>query len=397
MDKNTEKTIWIILYFSFTLIFLLLLYSSNENRVIIGFLSSLLIISVSIRLSILYPNPSKKYIGKFLIFVDLTVVYLIFAADTSGISILYTIIIIMDSIFFHSYTFSFLIIVLGYLSFIINKISTPSLYTNLGNISLSSVIALLGFVFLSSILYFLKEQIIQRSKLSNSMNEIEEKNIKLEKAYSKLKEHSEALEEMAALKERNRISRELHDTVGHTLTTVFVEIEAGKRLLIKDKPGGLDKITLAQEQVRKGLKDIRSSVTMMKEGKDLIEFIPSLKLILEDTKLHTDVKIQYDISLSKNIPKTYEKIIYNSLLEGITNGIKHGNAKEFIFKLYDSDGNIFFYLEDKGLGSENIILGFGLTNMKESVESVNGEFNLKYLKEKGFIIEFILKEDLNLW
>lgn len=393
MDKNTEKTIWIILYFSFTLIFLLLLYLSNENRVIIGFLSSLLIISVSLRLSVLYPNPSKKYIGKFLIFVDLTVVYLIFATDMSGISILYTIILIMDSIFFHSYTFSFLIIVLGYLSFIIYKISTPSLYPNLGHISLSSIIALLGFVFLSSILYFLKEQIIQRSKLSNSMNEVEEKNIKLEKAYSKLKEHSEALEEMAALKERNRISRELHDTVGHTLTTVLVEIEAGKRLLVKDKPGGLDKITLAQEQVRKGLKDIRSSVTMMKEGKDLIEFIPSLKLILEDTKLHTDVKIHYDISLDRNISKTYEKIIYNSLLEGITNGIKHGDAKEFIFKLYDGDENIFFYLEDKGLGSEDIILGFGLTNMKESVESVNGEFNLKYLKEKGFIIEFVLKGD----
>lgn len=393
MDKNTEKTIWIILYFSFTLIFLLLLYLSNENRVIVGFLSSLLIISVSLRLSVLYPNPSKKYIGKFLIFVDLTVVYLIFATDMSGISILYTIILIMDSIFFHSYTFSFLIIVLGYLSFIIYKISTPSLYPNLGHISLSSIIALSGFVFLSSILYFLKEQIIQRSKLSNSMNEVEEKNIKLEKAYSKLKEHSEALEEMAALKERNRISRELHDTVGHTLTTVLVEIEAGKRLLVKDKPGGLDKITLAQEQVRKGLKDIRSSVTMMKEGKDLIEFIPSLKLILEDTKLHTDVKIHYDISLDRNISKTYEKIIYNSLLEGITNGIKHGDAKEFIFKLYDSDENIFFYLEDKGLGSEDIILGFGLTNMKESVESVNGEFNLKYLKEKGFIIEFVLKGD----
>ena len=131
----------------------------------------------------------------------------------------------------------------------------------------------------------------------------------------------------------------------------------------------------------------------MKEGKDLIEFIPSLKLILEDTKLHTDVKIHYDISLDRNISKTYEKIIYNSLLEGITNGIKHGDAKEFIFKLYDSDENIFFYLEDKGLGSEDIILGFGLTNMKESVESVNGEFNLKYLKEKGFIIEFVLKGD----
>lgn len=397
MNKNTEKTIWIILYFSFTLIFLLLLYLSNENRVVIGFLSSLLIISVSIRLSVLYPNPSKKYIGKFLIFVDLTVVYLIFATDTSGISILYTIIIIMDSIFFHNYIFSFLTIVLGYISFIIHKISTPSLYPSLGAISLSSVIVLLGFVFLCSILYFLKEQIIQSSKLSNSMNDIEEKNIKLEKAYCKLKEHSEALEEMAALKERNRISRELHDTVGHTLTTVLVEIEAGKRLLIKNKPGGLDKITLAQEQVRKGLKDIRSSVTLMKEGKDLIEFIPSLKLILEDTKLHTEVKIQYHISLTKNISKTYEKIIYNSLLEGITNGIKHGNAKEFIFKLYDKDGNIFFYLEDKGLSSKDIILGFGLTNMKESVESVNGEFNLKYIKEKGFIIQFILGEDLNLW
>ena len=393
MDKNTEKTIWIILYLSFTLIFLLLIYFSNENRVILGFLSSLLIISVSIRLSIIYPVSHKKHIGKLMLFFDLTIVYLIFVTDMSGVSILYTIILIMDSIFFHSNKFSFLIIVLGYLSFVVYNASMPSLYPTIGPISFSSLIALLGFSFLASILYFSKQQIIQSTKLSSSMKEIEEKNIKLEKAYIKLKEHSEALEEMSALKERNRIAREIHDTVGHTLTTVLVEMEAGKRLLVKNKAAGLEKIDLAQEQVRKGLYDIRKSVRLLKEGKDLIEFIPSLKLLIEDTQLHTEIKISYDILLNEDIPKNYEKIIYNSLLEGLTNGIKHGRATEFIFKLYKENKNIYFYLEDNGIGSDDMIMGFGLTTMKESIEELGGSFNVISYPKGGCIIKFNLLEE----
>ncbi len=384
MDKNTEKIIWIILYVSFIFIFIFLILFSPENRAILGILSSLLIISSSLRLSIIYLNDKNKSLGKCLIYMDLAVIYWLLLIDKSNVSILYILIILIDSILFHDKRFSIFIIILSYISYMLSKVPNLLLIFDYRQ---SAFLALVGagiFAFISSILYFTKHQILQKQKILNIMEQLEHKNMQLQKAYEKLKEHSEALEEMAALKERNRIAREIHDTVGHTLTTVLVEMEAGKRLLCKDKKDlALEKIDLAQEQVRKGLVDIRKSVRLLKEGEDILDFIPAIKLLIEDTMKHTGIKVDYNINIDNDIPKNIQKIIYNGLMEGLTNGIKHGNSSKFMFRLYVENQHVFFYLKDNGVGFENIDLGFGLSAMKEQVESVKGYFNMSSIINEG--------------
>lgn len=390
MDKNTEKTIWIILYVSFIFTFLFLIFISKENRVNIGILSSLLIISISTRLSIFYAEDKTKKLGKFLIFIDLIIIYWCMLIDSSSISNLYMLIIVIDSIFFHENNFGFLMVLLSYVSYILAKVPNFLVVLNFKELIFILLIGLAIFTFVTSILYFTKHQIIQKQKLMKSLKEIEDKNKQLERAYKKLKEHSEALEDMAAIKERNRIAREIHDTVGHTLTTVLVEIEAGKRLLDKNKALAIEKINLAQEQVRKGLQEIRRSVRMLKEGKEIIAFIPSIKLLIEDTIKHTGIDIFYDININTPIPTNIEKVVYNSLLEGLTNGIKHGNCTSFEFKLSAEENTLSFYLKDNGVGTKELVLGFGLTVMKEGIEDLNGEFNFNCGYENGCTLSFTI-------
>ena len=77
------------------------------------------------------------------------------------------------------------------------------------------------------------------------MYQLKIKTKQLESMYEKLKDASAQLEDVTALRERNRIAREIHDTVGHTLTTVLMEMEAGERLLKTDQELALEKLRLA--------------------------------------------------------------------------------------------------------------------------------------------------------
>jgi len=208
---------------------------------------------------------------------------------------------------------------------------------------------------------------------------------KLEKdcVYSNLKGAYEKLEMMTILKERNKIAREIHDTVGHTLTTVLVEIEASKRLIRVNSDLSLEKLNLAQGQVRKGLNDIRSSVRVLEKGDELLEFYPSLEALIKDTELHSEVTIKAQIDSSLILNRQAEKILFSSLLEGLTNGIRHGRSTAFLFKLFMKEDRVCFSLEDNGVGAGTLSLGFGLRAMRDRVYELDGSFDINSDIEEG--------------
>jgi len=237
----------------------------------------------------------------------------------------------------------------------------------------------LGFAFVFSIIYFLKQQIHQKQLLAKTMKELEYKN-------NKLKETSKALEEVSIIKERNRIAHEIHDTVGHTLTTVLIEMEACKRLIDIDSKLSKEKLTMAQSQVRKGLNDIRTSVRSMKNHQDLIDFPGAIRNIIIETQKHTGVNIEHEIHLADEIPSIYKKILIRALQEGLTNGIKHGYSTDFNFLLTQNQEGLIFILKDNGCGTDQIHLGFGLQAMKERVDEFQGRFKVSSSKDNGFTI-----------
>lgn len=236
------------------------------------------------------------------------------------------------------------------------------------------------------IICFAKFEIIQRRTISTMMYELKRKTKQLEDAYVKLRDNTRDIEEITILKERNKIAREIHDTMGHTLTSVLIELEAGERLLKNDQDLAIQKINLAKGQVRKGLSNIRESVGVLNKGKEILGFVPSLKLLLEETALHGDIYVKYEISKIPQLSEMQENVLYRALQEGLTNGIKHGKSTAFVFILKYENGNISFQLQDNGIGCDNIVFGFGLAAMEQRIREVGGTLNVNSLYGEGCTI-----------
>lgn len=210
-----------------------------------------------------------------------------------------------------------------------------------------------------------------------------------------MKETAIALSEKMVLEERNRLVGEIHDTVGHTLTTINIQIEAGKRL-IQNKPDvAIEKFERSQEQIRIGLREIRNSLRLLKDDNHtgISDYLFSLRNFISNTEEITGVKINSIINVTNPLSAKKQALLYRALQEGLTNGIRHGSSSHFDFTLYESDDNIIFKLKDNGEGVDEIQSGLGLTTMRSRVKELNGEIYVESKKGQGFTITIYLPLD----
>lgn len=384
MGEKAEKTLTVIFYsVMFTVLAILVLQNLEEPWPLV-LLSGILFISFTIRNANIYGSPKYRKVGMLLIFIDAALVFIINQFDKSGYSHIYYFILIGDSLIAFSYKYS---IFTGAICFLFNATDLYS-RTNDINSSLITTLALnmLAYISVFAVMSIAKYEIQQREKIAAIMYELKFNKKQLENAYQKLTETSEELEDLTALRERNRIAREIHDTVGHTLTTVLLEIEAGERLLNTNGELALEKFGIAKEQVRKGLSDIRDSVKTLKAGRDMLDLEASIKLLINDITKHGDVFIRYEISNLPQVGEVYQKALYRALQEGITNGIKHGRSTAFVFRLSYEDNVLRFLLQDNGDGTDKITPGFGLTGMEERIRELGGEMVIQSKQGEGFCI-----------
>lgn len=215
------------------------------------------------------------------------------------------------------------------------------------------------------------------SELKELNNTLEEKVMeRTEKLTSSLKEMAAARAEMSALAERNRIAGEIHDIVGHTLTTTIIQIEAGKRLLNKDLPLAIEKLDLSQELVRNGLNEIRRTIHTIREEETEFILEKEIEQLIDMTERYAGVHITFSISPLPALHALQKKFLYHALQEGLTNGIQHGQSTRFFFTLSAQDGHLLFQLEDEGIGCENIVYGFGLQTMEKRAHELRGILSL---------------------
>ncbi len=389
MDRISENVSDSLTYISFIFVFVATISQNIENRGIILFLSIVLLASFLYKDFILYrlyyEKLYTKKIKKFLFF-ELFIICFIFYFDKSNTSMIYFLILTSHSVFYFSTKKGILFTMLAYVLFNITA-RTKSVSISLDQVFMILVVNAFPFVLIFMFSFLIKRQMMQRTIIEKTTKELEEKNKMLEKSY-------EALQEMAIIKERNRIAGEIHDTVGHTLTTVLIEIEASKRLIEKDKNLALEKLTLAQNQVKKGLNEIRSSVKKMSSENKKEDLKIFLEEIIQESEKHTDIKINKNISLYSKFDEKINNIIINALKEGITNGIKHGKATVFNFFIREDEKNIFFTLNNNGLGNIKTNLGFGLSNMKTKIEDIKGTININSQPDKGFTLTIKIPKNI---
>ena len=133
------------------------------------------------------------------------------------------------------------------------------------------------------------------------------------------------MENYSVLKERDRIARQMHDTVGHSLTLSLVTLENYYRDKVSKEDA--DEFNIIIESVRKSLYNLRTTVHKIRETDNWCIEIDKL---IENLKEENIINITYNRDDIRNIDNATGKCIYTIIQEGITNGIKHGNAKAFI-------------------------------------------------------------------
>lgn len=203
--------------------------------------------------------------------------------------------------------------------------------------------------------------------------ELEEANMTLA---ATAREKAETLAEVSVLEERNRISHEIHDVVGHTLTAAIVQLEAAKKLADRDYALSLVKLDTVGGLIRKGLDDIRRSVRMLKDDGGAFDLYESLGELIRETEDKMGVRIHTRIEPHLPIGALTQRVIYHALQEGLTNGIRHGGCRRFAFALYREAGQLHFRLGNDGTSFGDAKPGFGLTAMMERVHLLGGTIEI---------------------
>lgn len=247
------------------------------------------------------------------------------------------------------------------------------------------------YFFTVTILYLLRYICDINNRLEIARDKLSIKNIELEDSFEKIREAYKKNEDYIIMDTRTRFAREIHDTVGHTLTTALVEMEASKVLMNENKDNASEKLSSALDQVRKGLRQVRTSVRALDRSE--VNYYNEIIELIKNTILHTNVVIRYDIDNFNSEQEIVKRCIFRALEEGISNGIRHGAATAFVFKLKYNNDFLRFSLENNGRGLSNFKKGFGLNAMEERVKEANGTISIFTDINEGFNIYLRFKID----
>ncbi len=248
-----------------------------------------------------------------------------------------------------------------------------------------------GFI-VAVIAHFLVTQIAlafyrQYLKLHKTLGELAESKKELEKAYA-------VVAEVSALEERQRIAKDIHDTAGHSLTTVIMQTEAAKRILDTSPAEAKQKLIAANLQARHALEELRNSVHLLSGSVENSPLQEELLKIIHETTDGTGIVIRSEID-EITLRPAKRRFLCNTLKEGISNGLRHGNATAFWFALKQEGDTIRFLLTDNGKGTKRggFQKGFGLQTMEERARALGGEVEFLSDLEEGFEIALRLPAD----
>lgn len=246
------------------------------------------------------------------------------------------------------------------------------------------IILLLHFIMFS----FAMTVYRKNKQIEKNIEELEESRNELIRAYEKA-------EEASVLEERNRISKDIHDTAGHSLTTVIMQTEAAKLLIDTDPEAAKSRIIAANLQAKNCLEELRTSVHLLSGRRENVSFKEYLESIISETTNGTGVSIRSKID-ALSLSDDAERFVSNVLREGISNGLRHGKSTAFFFELKDMGNFVEVLLSDNGNGVNlhGFKEGFGLSAMRNKAEKLGGMINFVSEEGEGFEIHLSLPGSL---
>jgi signal transduction histidine kinase len=209
----------------------------------------------------------------------------------------------------------------------------------------------------------------------------------LEQANAQLAAYATQAEELAITQERNRLAREIHDSLGHYLTTVNVQIEAAKVVMDSDPERALDAMNKAQELAQKGLARVRESVATLRESpvsnRPLHQAIAFLVKETQSTGIVTEFEV---VGEPQALEHKVALALYRAAQEALTNVRKHARASRVDVLLDFQPGKVSLEVKDNGVGAPETTGGFGLLGIRERMQLLGGRLEISTGVAKGFCL-----------
>ncbi|WEV39987.1 sensor histidine kinase [Lactobacillus sp. ESL0681] len=232
----------------------------------------------------------------------------------------------------------------------------------------------------------------------NQENDIQNKLKLASKANDELKNYAALSEHIAQDRERKRIARDLHDSVGHVLTGIDAGIDASLVLIDIDHAATKKQLGKIQVAVKQGIKDVRKALNRIRPGAlKNYTLAESLRKMLQEYAELSQIKINFNYHWgTTDFEKTTENVIFRIIEESITNSLRHGHADEITINCTILEQHRYqLLIKDNGSGTPKIKPGYGITQMKERVAIINGK--ISFDGSNGFVtkVEIPMEGEIN--
>ena len=199
-------------------------------------------------------------------------------------------------------------------------------------------------------------------------------------AHSRLQRYAEQAESLAVAEERNRLSREMHDTLGHRLTVSIVQLEGAGRLLERDIPRAGQMVQTVREQLVEGLAELRATLASLRDsGMSGTSLRKSLQTLVDEYAQATGLAVH--LSIPDNLlalDEARRMTIYRASQEALTNIQRHAAAKAVWLTIEQSADAVTLCVEDDGAGmpTAEFTPGIGLRGMQERAQQLGGSLTI---------------------
>ncbi len=201
-----------------------------------------------------------------------------------------------------------------------------------------------------------------------------------------------AVREIYTLRERNRISRELHDSVGHTLSTIIIQLGAMTQMSRGKNEQLAEMSSSLREFAKTGLEDVRRAIHDLKpEALTDKKFVIALEELFQQTESKTDLTINFRQNPPQwELSEQQQLVLYRAVQEALNNVLQYSEASVFRVTLLYRAEEVILTCQDNGVGGAGVAFLGGLASIKERAQELSGRFTVETAPGEGYTSRLVL-------
>lgn len=368
LDKKLHHYLTILLYFAFASGYLLIIIINESNNFI-----PLSILTLIVGLSTFshikyYRYDAVNNKAKLIIVINMILMFVFMYFNYTDFRQLFLLILIADCIFAFPRIFSIKYVIGTYVVYY-PYIYTVYKYRMNWDYTSAFIDDIVISVFCIAILFLVKSQIIANVKYNTLLTERDEAFVQLEKYANKI-------EDLAIIEERNRIALVLHNSIGHSLTSIMLSLQAEKMELVSNKQISIKSFKVVETLIQDSMALLRKTIENADDFTQSMPFDEIVDCFIREASNNTKINITYDSKNIFYILNEQKSVILNVITEAVTNAVKHSDCSHIKVNIFCESNGISISIIDDGHGFETIKYGFGITKTIQQVNRLQGEYEI---------------------